>query len=81
MKKWILNIIAAIMIASVVGCATDGTNGISEPDRGVIPGVEEPIKPPSLTNEWDSTARTPSIFVIQLMINERLAELDEANLF
>lgn len=45
-----LLIIACMFV--IMGCSTPEPKPNVEPDRGTIPTLC-PIKPPSLTNEWD----------------------------
>ena len=64
-KHYIVTYVAGIITALVLGCSVSSCvfldNYVADPDaavektevdRGKIPDVDQPIKPPSLTNEW-----------------------------
>jgi len=51
------NKISIVLISCMLlmnSCVTDDYNNVpDDPDRGHIENVDKPIRPPSLTNEWD----------------------------
>ena len=58
MNKGLLSLFAIVLMTSFMGCHTP----TELPNGGIIPGVNIPIRPPSLTNEWQEASNT--VFVV-----------------